>query len=88
MERAAVLIGVNRTGGLACAAGLCRQSGRRALAGDRSPFTLSGALGSPLVRRSATKTDVDGHTPNRDGFDGYLDEPVVARWIHDALTAS
>lgn len=33
------------------------------------------------------KTDVANHTPNRHGIAGYLDDPVVARRIHEALTA-
>ncbi len=33
------------------------------------------------------KTDVDNHTPNQHGIAGYLDDAVVARRIHDALTA-
>jgi hypothetical protein len=33
------------------------------------------------------KTDVDNHTDNRHGITGYLDDRVVARRIHDALTA-
>lgn len=32
-------------------------------------------------------TEVDNHTPNRHGIDGYLDDSVVALAIHDALTA-
>jgi hypothetical protein len=33
------------------------------------------------------KTDVDNHTANQHGIDGYLDDAVVARRIYDALTA-
>lgn len=33
------------------------------------------------------KVDVDNHTPNQHGIAGYLDDAVVARRIHDALTA-
>jgi hypothetical protein len=33
------------------------------------------------------RTDVHNHTDNRHGIAGYLDDPVVARRIHDALTA-
>jgi hypothetical protein len=33
------------------------------------------------------KTDVDNHTSNRHGIAGYLDDPVVARRIYEALTA-
>jgi hypothetical protein len=33
------------------------------------------------------KVDVDNHTPNQHGIAGYLDDPVVAKRIHDALTA-
>lgn len=33
------------------------------------------------------KTDVDNHTRNRHGIAGYLEDPVVAAWIHQALTA-
>lgn len=33
------------------------------------------------------KTDVDNHTPNQHGIAGYLDDPVVARRIYDALVA-
>ena len=33
------------------------------------------------------KTDVDNHTDNQHGIAGYLDDPVVARQIFDALTA-
>ena len=33
------------------------------------------------------KTDVDNPTSNRHGISGYLGDPVVARRIHDALTA-
>jgi hypothetical protein len=32
------------------------------------------------------KTDIDNHTDNRHGIAGYLDDRVVARRIHDALT--
>ena len=32
------------------------------------------------------KMDVDNHTDNRHGISGYLDDPVVAKRIHDALT--
>lgn len=31
------------------------------------------------------KSDVSNHTTNRHGISGYLDDPVVARRIHDAL---
>jgi hypothetical protein len=34
------------------------------------------------------KTDVDNHTANNHGITGYLDDPVVARRIYDALTAA
>jgi hypothetical protein len=34
------------------------------------------------------KADVRNHTDNRHGISGYLDDPVVARRIHDALIAS
>ena len=33
------------------------------------------------------KTDVKNHTENRHGIGGYLDDPVIAKTIHDALTA-
>jgi hypothetical protein len=33
------------------------------------------------------KTDVDNHTRNRHGIAGYLEDPVVARLIHDAVVA-
>lgn len=32
------------------------------------------------------KTDVNNHTENRHGISGYLDDPVVARRIHAAIT--
>lgn len=31
------------------------------------------------------KSDVDNHTRNRHGIDGYLSDPVVAKTVHDAL---
>lgn len=34
------------------------------------------------------KTDVNNDTDNRHGISGYLSDPVVARRIHDALTAA
>jgi pimeloyl-ACP methyl ester carboxylesterase len=34
------------------------------------------------------KTDVNNGTDNRHGISGYLSDPVVARRIHDALTAA
>lgn len=34
------------------------------------------------------KTDIDNHTDNQHGIGGYLDDAVVARRIHDALTAA
>lgn len=34
------------------------------------------------------KTDVENHTSNQHGIVGYLDDPEVARRIHDALVAS
>jgi hypothetical protein len=33
------------------------------------------------------KTDVDNHTGNQHGIAGYLDDPVVARRIHDAVSS-
>jgi hypothetical protein len=33
------------------------------------------------------KTDVDNHTANQHGIAGYLDDPTVARRIHEALVA-
>jgi hypothetical protein len=39
---------------------------------------------TPAVRN---KTDVNNHTDNRHGISGYLDDPVVARTIYDALTS-
>ncbi len=33
------------------------------------------------------KTDIDNHTDNQHGIAGYLDDAVVARRIHEALTA-
>ena len=33
------------------------------------------------------KTDVDNPTPNQHGISGYLEDPEVARRIHDALVA-
>jgi hypothetical protein len=33
------------------------------------------------------KVDVDNTTENQHGISGYLSDPVVARWIYDALTA-
>lgn len=36
----------------------------------------------PAIRN---KTDVQNHTENRHGIAGYLDDPEVARWIHDAV---
>lgn len=33
------------------------------------------------------KSDVDNHTRNRHGIAGYLEDPAVAAWIHQALTA-
>jgi len=33
------------------------------------------------------KTDVENHTPNQHGIAGYLDDPVVARRIYEALVA-
>ena len=42
----------------------------------------------PVSTGISSKTDIDNHTPNRDGIDGDLDDPVIARWIHEALTAS
>jgi hypothetical protein len=30
-------------------------------------------------------SEVDNHTSNRHGIEGYLDDPFVARAIHDAL---
>ncbi len=34
------------------------------------------------------KIDLQNHTDNRHGIAGYLDDPVVARRIYDALTAA
>ncbi|MNW08462.1 hypothetical protein D3C71_2052460 [compost metagenome] len=31
------------------------------------------------------KTDVANHTGNQHGIEGYLDDPVIAKRIHDAL---
>ena len=39
---------------------------------------------TPPIRNWA---EVKNHTENRHGIVGYLDDPVVARWIHEALTA-
>lgn len=38
----------------------------------------------PLI---TNKGDVDNHTDNRHGIGGYLDSPVVATWIYDAIKA-
>jgi hypothetical protein len=47
-------------------------------------------LGPPRFDVQSTienKTDVDNQTDNQHGIAGYLDDAVVARRIHDALTA-
>lgn len=41
----------------------------------------------PLDPEIENKTDVQNHTENRHGIAGYLDDPEVARRIHDALLA-
>lgn len=41
----------------------------------------------PLTPPIANHPRVDNHTPNRHGVAGYLDDPTVAGWILDALTA-
>lgn len=40
------------------------------------------AIQPPIVN----KGDVNNHTENRHGIAGYLDNPVVAQWIHAALS--
>ena len=42
----------------------------------------------PLDPEVENKTDVNNHTENRHGIAGYLDDPVVAKRIYDALTAA
>jgi hypothetical protein len=39
----------------------------------------------PLTQAIRNKWDVDNHTDNRHGIEGYLDDIEVARWIHDAI---
>ncbi len=41
----------------------------------------------PVDPAIENKTDVRNHTRNRHGIAGYLEDPEVARWIHEALTA-
>ncbi len=41
----------------------------------------------PIDPAVENKTDVQNHTDNRHGIAGYLDDAVVAKRIHDALTA-
>jgi hypothetical protein len=41
----------------------------------------------PIVPIIENKTDIDNRTDNQHGISGYLDDPVVARRIYDALVA-
>jgi hypothetical protein len=68
-----------------------RDAGPRVVVGHLLGIGRSSPSRAPSVPVSpgiSNKTDIDNHTPSRDGIDGYLDDPVVARWIHDAPTAS
>jgi hypothetical protein len=67
---------------VACAASWLNASDRRDIVA-LYPLEPPRFSVSPAVEN---KTDVDNHTANRHGIDGYLDDPVVARRIHDALT--
>lgn len=42
----------------------------------------------PIDPAIENKTDIDNSTPNQHGIRGYLDDPVVARRIYDALIAA
>jgi hypothetical protein len=42
----------------------------------------------PIVPSVTNKSNVNNHTENRHGIDGYLDDPDVARWIYQALTST
>jgi alpha-beta hydrolase superfamily lysophospholipase len=44
------------------------------------------ASGFPIDPPITNKGDVNNHTENRHGIDGYLDDPDVARWIYEAVT--
>jgi hypothetical protein len=39
----------------------------------------------PIKPPIVNKSDVKNYTDNRHGIVGYLDDPVVAKWIHEAL---
>jgi len=41
----------------------------------------------PIKPPITNKRDVDNDTKNRHGIIGYLDDPVVAKWIYDGLTS-
>lgn len=47
------------------------------------PLTPAHFAVNPAIEN---KLDIDNHTPNRHGIAGYLNDPVVARRIHDALS--
>jgi hypothetical protein len=44
-----------------------------------------GSQSFPIDPEIENKTDVDNHTSNRHGIEGYLDDKVVAKRIYDAL---